>query len=162
LFIYAAYGWFTIKNWLDETGSRIPQLVMIVVLVLCLAFQGNFTVEYTAAITTPNSRETSVPWIETNIPDGSKVAIESYSPFTDPDKCEVVGIQTLIQYDPNWYIENDFNYLVFASGMYGRFFLEPDKYPDQVTAYEKLFDDFDLVKQFSDGGYEVKIYRVSD
>jgi len=108
----------------------------------------------------PNSRETARIWIEQNLPEGSRLAIESYSPFINPEKFLVQGVGQIIDHDLNWYYEQDFDYLVFSQGMYGRYFAEPQKYNEQVKKYQKFFDELPLVKIFRDGNYEIRIYKV--
>jgi hypothetical protein len=44
--------------------------------------------------------------------------------------------------------------------MFGRFFTEPGKYALEVAAYQRFFETFELARRFTDGGYEVRIYRV--
>ncbi len=66
----------------------------------------------------------------------------------------------MIDHEPEWYVEQGFDYLVFSEGMYGRFYRDPDRYRNEVLRYNKLFSRFDLVAIFTDGGYEVRIYKV--
>ena len=66
----------------------------------------------------------------------------------------------MIDHPPAWYVTNGFEYLVFGEYMYGRFYSEPDRYASEVSQYEALFDTFDTVKIFADGGYEVRICCV--
>lgn len=66
----------------------------------------------------------------------------------------------MIDYKPEWYVENGFDYLVFGQGMYGRFYKESEKYDVEVAQYDNFFNRFTPVKIFTDGGYEVRIYAV--
>jgi len=63
---------------------------------------------------------------------------------------------------PDWYTANGFEYLIFGQGMFGRFYREPDRYSNEVSQYEDLFRAFDMVRTFTDGGYEVRIYHVTE
>jgi hypothetical protein len=72
----------------------------------------------------------------------------------------VQGFYKLTDHPAEWYAENGFEYLVFSQGMFARFYREPTKYAAEVARYEALFDASQLVRQFTDGGYEVRIYHL--
>lgn len=118
------------------------------------------TAQATIKLTEVSSRETSRVWINENLPTGAKIAFESYAPYLDQDIYSLVRVDKMIDYDAEWYLENNVEYLVFCNGMYGRYYWEPDRYALEVEQYEALFDRFTLVKQFNDSIYEVKIYKV--
>ena len=122
---------------------------------------GSRTLTTTANALTVDSRETARLWVIGNIPPGSKIAIEAYSPFVDPERYVVVGVVRMIDNSPGGYVANGFDYLVFSQGMYRRFFTEPDTYPSEVAAYEALFHQFEQVRLFADGGYEIRVYQVA-
>jgi len=120
------------------------------------------TVQRTIRLITVDSRETARVWIDHNLPNGARIAIESYAPYVDPQRFSVQGFGRMIDHPPKWYIANDFEYLVFGQGMFGRFYLEPDRYTNEVSQYEDLFGAFDVVKTFTDGGYEVRVYHATE
>ena len=109
-------------------------------------------------LTTVDSRETARIWIDQNLPNGAQIAIESYAPYVDPQRFAVQGFVRMIDHTLDWYVANDFDYLVFSEGMFGRFYREPERYPSEVSQYEDMFRAFDMAKMFTDGGYEVRIY----
>ena len=146
---------------LPKTPRRWLSITLFVLLALgSLAIPLIKTVTVTQQLVTLNSRETARLWIDANLPAGSKIAIEAYSPFVDPTRFSVLGLDRIIEHDPEWYIEQGFEYLVFSQGMYGRFFAEPQRYPEETTQYEAFFDRFQLVKLFTDGDFEVRIHQV--
>jgi hypothetical protein len=63
-----------------------------------------------------------------------------------------------------WYRENA-DYVVFVQTRYGGFYLDPSRYPSQITAYETMFTQFELVKEFEGGALgnpcRAMVYRVS-
>ena len=71
------------------------------------------------------------------------------------------GFFRMIDRAPEWYIEEGFDYLVFSDYVFGRFYAEPDKYAAEIAQYDAFFDRFELVRVFTDGGYEVRVYRVT-
>ena len=99
-------------------------------------------------------------WIEENLPWGSKIAYESYAPYIDPEHYAVTSLAMMIDRPAQWYRENGVEYLTFGSGMYARFYNDPERYPEQVQKYDVLFAEFDLIKQFQDEIFEVKIFKV--
>ena len=128
---------------------------------IALALSAEKTFAITRQIIAVNSRETARIWIADNLPPGAKIAIESYAPFVDPARFSVQGFGMMIEHEPDWYIEQEFDYLVFGQGMYGRFFLDPGRYGAEVIRYNKLFEHFHLIVVFADGVcYEVLVYEV--
>ena len=118
------------------------------------------TIAYDAQLGRVDSRETARVWIEQNIPHGSRIVIEPYSPFVRPDEFQVDTTLRMTNHPPQWYVIKGYQYLVFSEGMYERFFDDPKRYPQEVAEYQALFDRFPLVKKFEDGGYEVRIHEV--
>jgi len=107
-----------------------------------------------------DSRITASLWIAANLPKGSHIALEAYTPWVDPDVFHVKGFGHLYDQPAKWYAENGFQYLVFGELMYDRFYREPERYASQVAKYEELFHALRPVRIFNDGGYEVRIYQV--
>lgn len=118
------------------------------------------TLTDTIQLTTVDSRETARIWINNNLPAGAKLAIESYSPFVDPSRFSVQGFGAMREHGPEWYVEQGFDYLIFSQRMYGRFYREPERYGSEISQYDDLFRRFNLIKTFTDGGYEVRVYKV--
>jgi hypothetical protein len=107
-----------------------------------------------------DSRETARVWIHDHLPAGTRIAVESYAPYVDPMRFWVVGVSRMIEHDPEWYLEHEFEYLVFSQRMYARFYRDPEMYGVQIAQYERLFERFERLQTLTDGGYEVQIYRT--
>jgi len=118
------------------------------------------TVKGAIRLTTVDSRETARIWIASNLSRGVRIAIESYAPYVDPQYFSVHGFNGLADHTPEWYIDNGFDYLVFSQGAFGRFYQDLARYSNRISQYEDLFSAFDMVRTFTDGEYEVRIYRV--
>ncbi len=155
-----------IRRLINKSGTtpqkKIVMISTLFLISLCLLLVQPLSKVYKNIIDllTPNSRETARIWIEQNLPEGSKLAIESYSPFVNPEKFIVQGVGQMIDHDLNWYYEQGFEYLIFSQGMYGRYFAEPQKYNEQAKKYQDLFEKLTLIKIFNDGNYEVRIYKI--
>jgi hypothetical protein len=130
--------------------------------IISLAIPAYNTIADGIRLNTVDSRETAGIWIENNLPPGTKIAIESYTSFVDPTRFAVQGFIQMIDQTPDWYVAQGFEYLVFGQGMFGRFYHEPEKYGAEIEQYDKFFDRFQLVRTFTDGGYEIRIYRVAE
>lgn len=118
------------------------------------------TIETQAQILQVNGRETSRVWIEENIPAGTTIAIESYSPYLDPQKYQLVIVPPFLPKELTWYRENGVQFLIFSQGMYGRYFADPIHHQAEIDLYEQLFNALDPVKTFNEGDYEIRIYRM--
>jgi len=94
------------------------------------------------------TRVESMEWINTNLPRGSKIAFEGYSPPVSDELFETYSIETLIIHDLDWYLVNGFDYLIASSSMYGRFYTDPIKYKEQISSYEKIFSNTTSAKEF--------------
>ncbi|HEX9116409.1 MAG TPA: glycosyltransferase family 39 protein [Anaerolineae bacterium] len=127
---------------------------------LALIFPLAATVRDTVHLTRPDGMDTARTWIAAELPAGSHIAVESYSPWVDPKKFVVMGFYKLNSQPPSWYKEKGYQYLVFSAEMFRRFYKDPAQFHDEIEAYETLFQAFEPVKAFTDGGYEVRIYRV--
>jgi len=135
---------------------------LIVAALMCVLFAVPLlqTVKAAIQLTSIDGRETARVWIEQNLPPGAHIALEAYAPYVDPQRYAVQGIQRLIDRTPSWYVENGVEYLVFSEGMYGRFFQEPDRYAAEVSQYAELLRASQLIQEFTDADYEVRVYRV--
>jgi len=164
-FLFLLAAWFLItvfdkiRKLQNESLRRLFLTVFASLAIAVLAHPISKTIADTQRLTTVNSRETARIWIDNNLPSGAKIAIESYSPFVNPSKFSVQGFGRMIDHEPGWYIQQNFDYLVFSQGMYGRFYREPERYRNEISQYDNLFRQFNLVMMFTDGGYEVRVYR---
>ena len=131
-------------------------------LIVALLAAGPMATTAASAIqaTSPDSRLTGVDWIKENIPAGAKVGIEPGSPYLDPEVYLVQSELEIIDHTPDWYVQERYDYLVFAAGMFERFYQDPRLYAGEVAQYDAFFSRFPLVEELDDGSYEVKIYKV--
>lgn len=165
LFILAALAVAQLLDRVTRSTSRAIRYTSIAALtalmLVTVVLMSTLTVQSSLRLNTVDSRETARIWIAENLPSGAKVAIESYAPFVDPERFSVQGFFRMIDQTPEWYVEQGFEYLVFSEGIFGRFYAEPEKYAAEIAQYDAFFDRFELVRLFTDGGYEVRVYRVT-
>lgn len=164
MFLLAASFWVRLldkaKGLPSKVARQLSIFTTICLLIISLVLSISPTVKNIIQRTTADSRETARVWINANLPPGTKIAIESYSPFLESPHFLVQGIGKIIDYQPEWYIENGFDYLVFSQRMYGRYYDNPERYSVQISRYDGFFNRFTLERLFTDGGYEIRIYTT--
>ena len=141
-------------------GPRAGLGAMAALLAIVLAFPLVGTVRDTARLMSPDSLDTAREWIDANVPPGARVGVESYSPWVDPRKFVVQGFYKLDDHPPEWYVTEGYDYLVFSQTMFRRFYADPARFAADIARYEAFFRTFEEAKVFTDGGYEVRVYRV--
>jgi dolichyl-phosphate-mannose--protein O-mannosyl transferase len=164
LYILAVLAVAQLSDRLMRSSSRAFRYASITALtalmLMTVVLMSTLTVQASLRLDTVNSRETARIWIAENLPPGAKVAVEAYTPFLDPAQFSVQGFFRMIENTPEWYVGQGFEYLVFGEDQFGRFYAEPEKYGAEIALYEEFFTRFELVRLFTDGDYEVRIYRV--
>jgi hypothetical protein len=146
-----------------SAGERQVQVRLLstgAIAVAALALPAAQTVKADLDLTTVDSRETARVWIDENLPAGARIFVESYAPYVDPIRFWVEGSFRAIEHPPAWYLDRQFEYLVFSQRMFMRFYRDPEMYAAQIAQYDRLFKRFQALKTFTDGGYEVRIYRT--
>ncbi len=156
---------FTLSTRLGVAFPRLsrtrPELVLVVGTFLLAWHPLMNSVNADVALAKTDSRETARVWIERNLPPGSRIALESYSPYVDPKHFVVEGFDGIIDHTPDWYIRNGFEYLVLSYGAYGRYYESATHYPEFIERYNSFFDQFTELKRFNDGGSEIRILQTN-
>ena len=142
----------------DRAGIQLGAAAALLVIALIFPLAG--AVRDTVRLTTPDGRDTARDWIDVNLPAGSRIGVESYAPWIDPAKFSPQGFYRLDGQPAEWYAAEGYDYLVFSQTMFRRFYADPVKFAADIARYEALFSAFEEVKVFTDGGYEVRVYRV--
>ncbi len=101
-------------------------------------------------------------WIDDNLPSGSRVLIEGYSPYVDPRRFTVFGVRTMGGEQASAFIEGGVDYLVFSSAMYGRYVNQPEQFPLEAGQYARLFETLVPVRDFKGDGVPIRIFRTSE
>ena len=81
-------------------------------------------------------------WIESNLPAGAHVAIESYSPWIDPERFAIRSFYRVNGESPEWYAAQGFDYLIVSQQMFHRFYADPSEFAEDIARYEALFRAF--------------------
>jgi len=111
-------------------------------------------------------RTTARAWITDNIPAQSKIAREPYTPNLDNLPYTVQLFERVNDNTAEWYANQNFDYVITAEARYANLYQDPERYADEIAAYEALFDNLELVTEFT-GPYvgrpehAIKIYKVN-
>lgn len=113
------------------------------------------------AITLPDTRWIAKLWIENNIPPGSRIGREHYTPPVDPKQFQVsyLGMIGLIRSNL-W----SFDFVIASSGDYDRFMKDEKRYPAEAQTYKQIFSTYKLIKEFAPdkdmSGPIIRLYKV--
>jgi hypothetical protein len=146
-----------------------PAAILLILAVSILPLYES--IRHVYMMTRTDTRTLAAQWIEKNIPAGSRIGREWYTPLI-PGDFSITFNRFLYQLEP-FEGARPYDYLVTSAGAYERFFktaeLRPEKvefYEAQVKFYEKLFQN-ELVAEFKPDPWKVtgptiRIYRLSD
>jgi 4-amino-4-deoxy-L-arabinose transferase-like glycosyltransferase len=157
LFVVEAYEWLVRMSL--RRAVVVALFAAVVVWVVVPSLQSAVAGDLGLAQT--DGREAARVWIDRNLPAGSRVAVESYSPYVDTKRFTVDGEYFMIDHPPEWYEQNGFEYLVFSYNAFGRFYADPTLYADSIARYNDFFSRFHELVQFSENGYEIRIYQTN-
>jgi 4-amino-4-deoxy-L-arabinose transferase-like glycosyltransferase len=146
---------------LPNAPANTRRMLAVICVIAMSATPLGVTVARTLQLTRTDSRTTAREWIEANLPEHAVVAVESYSPYIDYRRFQIVRSERAIDHPPQWYVDQHVDFLVLNQGMYGRYLMPPYGHIQDTAAYVQLMKTFPLVKQFNDGGFGVQIYAVA-
>lgn len=176
LFSAAALEWIVLRV---ASGFRQPQrnALFAAVAALVLALPLWRTVLYDVSLLGQNTRLEARDWMETHLPPGSTVLQETYgAPLEGIDTLESEEVGDLYTFGASQPINGeaqqeakdakDALYLVASSYIYERYYSAPDRYPEAIAYYDRLFSEGELIAEFTpdwrSNGPTLRIYRVSE
>lgn len=129
----------------DTTAGRtkVGGPALAAVTALCLAVLVWPAVEAGATMdeALPDPWAPAQRWLESHVPEGERVAVESYGVFVDPGRFDVLTVGSMMDHDAAWYRDHGYVVLVASERNYQRFLDEPDRYARQATGYQALLDE---------------------
>jgi 4-amino-4-deoxy-L-arabinose transferase-like glycosyltransferase len=109
-------------------------------------------------------RTTVTQWMEAELPAGSRIVGEYYSPLLVDSAHHFRWIDRAIDQPIEWYQQNA-DYVVFVENRYGGFYLDPSRYAAEVGSYEEMFKRFSPVREFQGGALgnpiHAMVYKVA-
>lgn len=169
LVLFAAEGIRKVADLVVRVGVKRPQLyphLFITLLLFVSAQQIYDTILHDVRQANPSTRVLAREWLIDNAQPGSKIGQEWYTAPLGGTSFEVVDTWALGQDRvlANYYDEG-YDFLVASSGMYSRFYADPERSPNQVQFYESLGETAKLVQEITPsttrGGPIIKIYQLS-
>ena len=161
LLLAAMYLVDAVVPWLTSLPLSTPlrRAALMVCGLALFAAPLNASVKQAIALTTVDSRTTAREWIDAQLPAHAVIAVESYAPFISPARFRIVQSERAIDRQPAWYVGN-VDYVILSQGTFGRYFSDPQRYAAEVMRYMRLVHSMTLVKNFTDGGYEISVYKT--
>ena len=145
-----------------ESGVRQAVLALAVVAALPGVSE---SVRFDRRLALPDTRTVAREWITLQLPAGSRIAREEYTPQVDGSRYGVTYQQSLAYHDYSWYVRERIDYLVLSSNVYGRLSNPASGAPLQfVQFYQLVFTRLPLVAEFAPNadrqGPVIRIYMV--
>jgi 4-amino-4-deoxy-L-arabinose transferase-like glycosyltransferase len=148
------------QSALLRVSPTVRSLALIALGVALVVTPLRVVIERTLNLTRIDSRTTAREWINSNLPEHSRVAVESYSPYVDPARFSIFQSERAIDHAADWYADNGIEYVVLSQGLFGRYFTDPQRHAAEILRYQTLMRSLTLVRAFDDGGYSVLVYRT--
>jgi len=114
-----------------------------------MLFPGIGTARYLQLLTQEGTRMEAKKWIEDNIPAGSKVALEFYSPPLSGKEYHLDQPSSAGMNELNWYRKRKFEYIIMSSYMYDRYLTtEAEGLFYWRKNYVAIIENSELIKEF--------------
>lgn len=145
---------------------RINKSVMMSALVILVSlFPLSNTVVNDINRSLPDTRIMAKTWLETHIPQGTKIAVEAYAAPVDAKQFVLLKTFSLSSRPLEYYYQENYEYLVVSSIIYNRFIAEQSRYQDEVNFYHRLEKEATLVWRIAPISWQltgpaISIYRL--
>ncbi len=136
-------------GWLLDTGSdwlaarfgrdgRLSHVLAGLGAVVLLTLPLGASVSFDKALSQTDHREIAGQWIEENIEQGSKIAIEHYSIPFRYGQYQVEDVIRISDHDLAWYQQEGYDVLVISDGIWELLRRQPELYAEKVAVYDEL------------------------
>lgn len=149
--IYAALFLYVViekacSKYLPSGGKSILLAVASVIVILPSTYN---ILRYDYMLTHKDTRIISKEWIEKNIPSGSKIGQDAYTGEISETLFDITKKYSLGDESFEYYVNNQYQYLVVSDTQYKRFFDDAGRFPEKAEFYKTLFSRGELIKQIS-------------
>lgn len=145
--------------------EKIPRLwIQLLLLVLLTISPMISNVRHLIDVRKPDIRYAAAEWINENLPTGSRIAREEYTPYCDNNKfdCTYIDICGLAFITPDTIRKKGYDYVVSAS--HDRFLRYPEKCAKEIENYNNILHEFEVIKEFNPGhkyrGSKIQIFKI--
>ncbi|MGC4087996.1 MAG: glycosyltransferase family 39 protein [Polyangiaceae bacterium] len=142
-------------------GPHLRRLALAVALGLAAWLVGKpllRTIDWSLPIGRPDAVDEAREWIDANLPPGTRIALEPYTPCADPARFVVSGFSTLSAKPPAFYAHR-FDYLVISPFTYQSYIDEGRT--RNVLGYKALFAAFEQIKGFPPGEGGIRVFKTN-
>jgi len=154
----------------NRKESQRNLLLPVLAISLILLPSAYKVLRFDLSLTQKDTRTLASEWIEQNIPAGSQIACEQYSPPISETRYDRHYRHTLGQVTLEYLIHRGTQYVVISDIMYARFIKAPEEFPRQASFYNSLDKHAVLIKTFEPAWNEklidlhnptIKVYMLS-
>ena len=117
-----------------------------VALLICLPLVAGVSLDRTLSKT--DHRELAGHWVEENIAEGSRIAIEHYSIPFDYEQYQVEDIIRASDHQLDWYLQEGFEFLIVSDGVWEILRREPEIYAEKLGTLANITGGSTLLKEF--------------
>lgn len=147
---YAAVAAVWMTQWVakkfDFNSMRLYALLALFVVIVSIPAVVKAS-EFGIGSSTTSSRTLAGSWVAANIPKGDKLAAEFYGPPINDKDYDIIRIR-FTDRKAKWFVDEKFDYLIFDSGSYQRYYDNPGLYTKEIAAYDSIFSLGRIVKVF--------------
>lgn len=147
-------------------GPRPAWVISLGLLLLLTVGQPFYTsLRRAAQSAQPNTQVLAIDWFSQHAPAQTVVGSEWYTGLYWSTTIALAEVPTLGQSTPEYFRERGARFVVASSEMYDRFYAEPERYADFITAYERFWHELPLVIELAPDpwrrpGPTIRILRV--
>jgi hypothetical protein len=147
--IYEIFSWVRKSYKINKVNRNFSVLVSIVMIIFTLnLLTGVFANLIYFVI--DNSRIISREYCDKNNINSGNSIYEGYTPLNPTDP--ILIFDRFVIEDDKLLVDEKYNYakyIILSNNMYGRFYDEPKKYTHQINIYNKLNEQYTLVKEYT-------------
>lgn len=134
--------------------NKVIKASIIIIVIVLIAANTAKAVIYDITLAHDDTRIIAKKWIEKNIPAGSKIAYEYYTPqlhIRNSGKFYLMSVASIVSYPLIHYTSKDIDYVIISSfykKRYYRAYKATDTYQAEISRYEALKSKGKLIKTF--------------
>ena len=163
VFLDRAIAFLQTQTAKTKLSSVLTWLCAAVAFLLAISWPASRALQINVRFTQEDVRTQVTQWMEAEVAPGSRIVGEYYSPLLVHSVHHFRWVDRATDQPIEWY-EKNADYVVFVENRYGGFYLDPSRYPAEIAAYEAMFTQFTLVKEFQGGALgnpcHARVYRV--
>lgn len=153
LALFAAEGTHAVSRWVASLINVDRAWTVAALAGLVLAQPVAASIRHDVLLTRPDTRTITKEWIEAQIPQGAKFAVDwpVYSPPLSRDQFTVkeLGGVGLAGHSLDWYRQQEFDYLVTSSFVHDLSLIDERQAALRADFYAQLARELELVREFS-------------